>query len=247
MDMSSGASDEDSTPPSPILSPEAASQSPQSTQQEHINFDADDLPTVAADLTFPHDKKANDTNASDEYEPPEAQLDDHAAEGSPPFSPAPADRTDSNTSKQRQTNAELQRRLAELRNQLVSAKASKEQVALSQPHSVEETNREVHRVSSTLFDSLLTRSKASDNASVMPATSFVPYDSPLRYFRAYRFHPRYSDDVAGGLKSLTYSNRIDPKREMCPDELDGTECPRGDACQFQHFNSIVAPGESVSS
>ena len=77
-----------------------------------------------------------------------------------------------------------------------------------------------------------------------PQTSFTDYESPLRYYHAFRFHPRYSESVAGGLKSLTYSNRIDPKREICPDELDGVDCPRGNACQFQHFSNMVAPGES---
>lgn len=69
----------------------------------------------------------------------------------------------------------------------------------------------------------------------------MPYKSPLRYFRAYRFHPNYRDSVAGGLKSLTYSNRIDPLREFCPFELNGEPCPAN--CQFQHFGMISAPGE----
>lgn len=70
----------------------------------------------------------------------------------------------------------------------------------------------------------------------------MPYESPLRYFHAYRFHPEYQGAVAGGLKSLTYSNRIDPEKEMCPFELSGEQCP--DNCQFQHFGSIGPPGES---
>lgn len=249
MDISSNMSDEESAPSSPMPPPQPASLSPQSAQQEHITSDVEAQQTEATDLAVhsPYEAGAIDTNVSDDYEPPDAQVDDQVAVGSPPFSPAPVDHTDSNASNQRQTNTELQKRLAELRNQLISAKASKEQLASSQPMTVEETNGEVQHVSSVPVGALLTQSKAIENTSPMSTTSFVPYDSPLRYFRAYRFHPRYSDDVASGLKSLTYSNRIDPKKEMCPDELDGTECPRGNACQFQHFKSIVAPGEFVSS
>lgn len=73
--------------------------------------------------------------------------------------------------------------------------------------------------------------------------TFMPYKSPLRYFHAYRFHSDYRDSVAGGLKSLTYSNRIDPKSPFCPYELDGQQCP-GD-CEFQHFKSIGAPDDQI--
>lgn len=250
MDMSSSVSDDESASLSSSLSPESASPSLHFAEQEQTEFDAEGQRNEPAGLTVPSSPSepgAADTNASDDYEPPEAEVDDRPSTSSPPFSSATADHADSTASAQRQTNADLQKRLAELRNQLISAKASKEQMTSSHPIDAEETSREVQRVSSTPSETLLTQTKASDNVASTSATSFVPYDSPLRYFRAYRFHPRYSDDVASGLKSLTYSSRIDPKKEMCPDELDGTECPRGDACQFQHFRSIVAPGEFASS
>lgn len=93
----------------------------------------------------------------------------------------------------------------------------------------------------------LTHRKAGNDNAPTRQTTFAPYESPLRYYHAYRFHTKYHDDVPGGLKSLTYSNRIDPNKEMCPDEWEGIDCPRGNACQFQHFQSIIAPGESVSS
>jgi len=71
--------------------------------------------------------------------------------------------------------------------------------------------------------------------------TFRPYTSPLRYFHAYRYHSDYPSTVAGGLKSLTYSNRIDPKKVLCPYELAGQQCPEN--CDFQHFGSISIPGE----
>lgn len=187
---------------------------------------------------------AAETSTSDEYEPPEAETDDQIIEGLPQFNPAPAEVSDNNKPKD---DVELQKRLTYLRNQITSAKVSNKQPAIRQHAEKVEMIREVHVVSSTPLNKYLTYSKAADDSTLTPHTSFVPYDSPLRYFRAYRFHPQYSESVAGGLKSLTYSNRINPKTEMCPDELDGTDCPRGDACQFQHFKSIVAPGEFVPS
>ncbi|KAM3503353.1 hypothetical protein MY10362_004246 [Beauveria mimosiformis] len=76
-------------------------------------------------------------------------------------------------------------------------------------------------------------------------SSYLAYDSPLRYFRSYRFHPDFSKVVAGGLRSATYSNKIDPKLPLCPDELAGTVCPRGKNCHFQHFAEMSAPDDQI--
>ncbi|KAM0439649.1 hypothetical protein ACHAPT_000741 [Fusarium lateritium] len=74
-----------------------------------------------------------------------------------------------------------------------------------------------------------------------PQTSFIPYETPLHYFRAYRFHPLFEDSVSGGLRSLTYSNKIDVTKEVCPDQLTEGSCPRGNECPFQHFEEMQAP------
>lgn len=111
---------------------------------------------------------------------------------------------------------------------------------------IEELSGEVQALDSLVHDTRLTPEKAYDESLQSRQTSYTPYESPLRCFRSYRFHPKYSADVAGGLKSLTYSSRIDPKKEMCPDEWEGNDCPRGEACMFQHFQNIIAPGESLS-
>lgn len=75
-----------------------------------------------------------------------------------------------------------------------------------------------------------------------PGSSFQPYESPLQYFHAYRFHPEYNKTVKGGLRSLTYSNKLDVRQQLCPDELLGQACPRGTDCDFQHLNTVAAPG-----
>lgn len=50
--------------------------------------------------------------------------------------------------------------------------------------------------------------------------------------------------VPGGVRSLTYSNKIDIVKELCPSELSGQACPLGEACEYQHFGSLAAPGKS---
>ncbi|KAF4998163.1 hypothetical protein FGRMN_3367 [Fusarium graminum] len=93
-----------------------------------------------------------------------------------------------------------------------------------------ETSREVDNLASRssleLTNAQVVVPKASQ-ASDGPETTFVPYQTPLQYFRAYRFHPQYDSSVAGGLRSLTYSNKIDVTREVCPDQLTQGVCPRG--------------------
>lgn len=69
------------------------------------------------------------------------------------------------------------------------------------------------------------------------------YHSPLEYFRAYRFHPRFFNEVSGGLKSLTYSSKIDIEQMLCPSESVGEECA-SPTCEYQHFNKMVLSGAS---
>jgi hypothetical protein len=73
------------------------------------------------------------------------------------------------------------------------------------------------------------------------------YRSPFEYFRAYRFHPKYFNAVPGGLKSLTYSSKIDPDKFVCPHALADEQCPDGNACQYQHFeNMLLSDGEIIT-
>jgi len=112
--------------------------------------------------------------------------------------------------------------------------------------------REVHVVSPTRGrHTSLTFCQDNAQSKVQPnvqhkqqsePSALPPYNSPLRYFHAYRFHPSYSETVGGGLKSLTYSNRINPEKPFCPSELSGKQCPAN--CEFQHFRSIATPSQS---
>ncbi|KAG9258604.1 uncharacterized protein F5Z01DRAFT_643718 [Emericellopsis atlantica] len=90
--------------------------------------------------------------------------------------------------------------------------------------------------------------KSADAKAQQPPAqqrSYIPYESPLKQFRAYRLHPSFAESVPGGLRSLTYSNNIDVNKELCPDDLAGQACPRGDACQFQHLASMQTPDDQI--
>ncbi|EFQ26631.1 uncharacterized protein GLRG_02451 [Colletotrichum graminicola M1.001] len=85
------------------------------------------------------------------------------------------------------------------------------------------------------------------HSTAEPSTAdrFTPYESPLQYFRAYRYHPKFAETVPGGLRSLTYSNRIDPNLPICPDQLASRDCPRGADCIYQHFESMKLPDDQI--
>lgn len=72
--------------------------------------------------------------------------------------------------------------------------------------------------------------------------TYVPYESPLTMFKAYRFHPEYSKTVSNGFSSLTYSHTIDPKgNPFCETELSQGMC-NDPTCEFQHFGKVGLTG-----
>jgi len=87
----------------------------------------------------------------------------------------------------------------------------------------------------------LTDHQVSDERASKQDNTALSYSSPLRFFRNFRFHPEFTRLVTGGWRSLTYSSRIDPDKEMCPYELEGTQCPS--ECSFQHFVDITPAGK----
>ena len=60
-------------------------------------------------------------------------------------------------------------------------------------------------------------------------------------FRDYRYHPKFTSDVQGGFKSLTYSNKLDPIEAMCPNELSNGTC-QDQSCLHQHFHNTAING-----
>ena len=72
---------------------------------------------------------------------------------------------------------------------------------------------------------------------------FTPYESPLKQFKSFRYHPQYLKEVFSGYRSLTYSHTINPEIPLCRYELDGV-C-NDDSCQSQHLRSIGLSGALI--
>ena len=85
-----------------------------------------------------------------------------------------------------------------------------------------------------------TLSQQTDTCKVIPNV-FIEYESPLRQFRSYRYHPQYLKMVEGGWRSLTFSNRIDPDKLFCVYEISGGKC-NDTSCDKQHFRQIALSG-----
>ncbi|EAW12754.1 uncharacterized protein ACLA_011810 [Aspergillus clavatus NRRL 1] len=85
-----------------------------------------------------------------------------------------------------------------------------------------------------------------DNKSQPENTTprFTPYQSPLRYFKAYRYHPRFTENVPGGFRSLTYSHNIDSMKYLCPYEATGGVC-NDRSCEFQHIRDMTLSDDKI--
>ncbi|KAK8075040.1 hypothetical protein PG997_009703 [Apiospora hydei] len=93
--------------------------------------------------------------------------------------------------------------------------------------------------------SLLTMTQAEEQATTLSSKDLLSYQSPLRFFRAYRFHPKYMDEVRGGLRSKTYSSRVDCNKPLCPSSDERKSCPDGPSCQYQHFSDMLASDSDI--
>lgn len=90
----------------------------------------------------------------------------------------------------------------------------------------------------------LTWKQTSSSSKILTQKFFETYKSPLKLYRKYRFHPDYSQHVAGGYRSKTYSNRIDPLVPLCAFETSGGACNDND-CPNQHERDFTIKGASL--
>jgi hypothetical protein len=67
------------------------------------------------------------------------------------------------------------------------------------------------------------------------------YESPLRMFKSYRYHPKFAEEIAGGFLSSTFSHQIDPDKPMCQFETAGGSCNDAN-CPDQHFRDLGITG-----
>ncbi|KAG9377237.1 zf-C3H1 domain containing protein [Pyrenophora tritici-repentis] len=73
---------------------------------------------------------------------------------------------------------------------------------------------------------------------------FTPYESPLRMFKSYRYHPSYAQDISGGFLSMTFSHQIDPEKPFCQYESAGGSC-NDPECPDQHFREAAITGDKL--
>ncbi|KAF1943696.1 hypothetical protein EJ02DRAFT_421122 [Clathrospora elynae] len=73
---------------------------------------------------------------------------------------------------------------------------------------------------------------------------YTPYESPLRMFKSYRYHPSYAKDIPGGFLSLTFSHQIDSEKPFCQYEAAGGAC-NDPECPDQHFRDIGITGDKL--
>lgn len=75
----------------------------------------------------------------------------------------------------------------------------------------------------------------------MTVPHYKPYESPLKMFKKYRFHPNYLQEVSGGFRSLTYSHLIKHDVPLCRFEFAGGIC-HDQSCDGQHWRDMVMKG-----
>ncbi len=72
---------------------------------------------------------------------------------------------------------------------------------------------------------------------------FTPYESPLKKFKSYRYHPEFLAEVPHGFRSMTFIHDIDSEKPVCRYELAGGVC-NDDSCDGQHFRNMGLSGAS---
>ncbi|KAG9762210.1 hypothetical protein KCU73_g2025, partial [Aureobasidium melanogenum] len=82
------------------------------------------------------------------------------------------------------------------------------------------------------------------NTASSNSTNFKPYESLLKNFKGYRYHPDYPREVQGGYRSLTYSHQIDPNKELCRYEVASGVC-NDSSCDYQHFRDMGVSDDTV--
>ncbi|KHJ32011.1 hypothetical protein EV44_g4514 [Erysiphe necator] len=166
-----------------------------------------------------HNRTAASESESDNYEPPDATVMDRISPLiSPRFSPAPPESVELVKNNQTQISD---------KNQLCQ---------ITEPAKINKLLSQNSGISPIMKDEPILTFNSSNR--------YTPYQSPLKLFKAYRYHPNFKNEVAGGLRSKTYSHNIDANKEFCRFEMAGGIC-NDSACTLQHFKAITLPDDGI--
>lgn len=230
------------------------SSAPVSESSESHSESAED----AEDEYSPEEPGEVADHASDTYEPPEATpLDTNSPSPiSSPFSPEPVEVEASEPSRAPSPDAALVQAAADPVQSSPAPESALQAVPVSVPSPLPQTApadpvvqpqpAQSPQVQAQPTDKQDSTATASASASAPQLRHFTPYETPLKMFRAYRFHPEFTREVGGGFKSITYSNKIRPEKEFCRYELAGGVC-NDSTCDFQHFRDVGLAGASFVS
>ncbi|KAE8411328.1 hypothetical protein BDV36DRAFT_301930 [Aspergillus pseudocaelatus] len=217
--VSDGVKDTNQVEPSP-LSEERHGHLPDQSQATNVT-DQSDMSSSSSeqDVEMTEDQASDKSTVSEAYEPPEPEGNASPADSvySPPFSPAslgPVEPTVPSSPVQNTQNT-------------------------GEPPAGPTQESGVSQFGNNQVGLL-------DNAR-QPGDSdqkFSPYVSPLKSFKAFRYHPKYTDEVTGGYRSLTYSHNIDPMVYLCPFEGAGGVC-NDRSCEFQHFRDMTLSDDKI--
>jgi hypothetical protein len=211
-----------------VSAPPSAEGSIYSSQQDSGLIESGEEPMDVAD------------GESDPYEPPEATpppVDALFSPDSPPFSPAPPEAIPSSSHTDKQHD-DISIGPEEVTASKTAIHADDLALPIARANQVFPSLLDVSIIGWLIDD--------QDSSSLASRkTFFTPYESPLKNFRAFRFHPTFEQEVQGGFKSITYSNNIKDDKELCRYELAGGVC-NDDSCEFQHFRDMGLAGASFS-
>ncbi|PHH65255.1 hypothetical protein CDD81_3114 [Ophiocordyceps australis] len=237
--------DQDSAHSNPM---DTTSPSSPSSSNSERSSDSD----VADSTDAPHNQTTSHVSASAESELVESQssrevADGHATIKSADDAPRRNSGGESDENEYEPPDAESSAMQAEPQSRPVPGPRDGDQALLTEAelHKENASKPGLRVPESSLGQTDSVPEAARMDMAVLTGQSFTPYETPLHYFHAYRFHPRFKQDVAGGLRSLTFSNKIDVQKQFCLDELQGHQCPRGTECEYQHFDGIKAPDDQI--
>ncbi|KAF1344019.1 hypothetical protein BDV97DRAFT_363618 [Delphinella strobiligena] len=87
-------------------------------------------------------------------------------------------------------------------------------------------------------------SEGLQSATEVSRPRYIPYESPLKMFKKYRFHPDYTRNVLSGYFSLTYSHNIKPDVPLCRFEFAGGLC-HDQSCDCQHWRDMALSDDQL--
>lgn len=179
------------------------------------------------------------------YEPPEPEINDHpdstnaASDLHPVEEDGAMDISTSSSDESDESDSVEQFPSEQMNNNLISINNASDLSIAVADHSAPQPQFQTVPVSQTTTTKLV-----SATEDVIEPASFVPYESPLRMFKSYRYHPSFSKDVPGGFLSMTYSHQIDPDKPLCQCEAEGGTC-NDPTCTNQHFRAMKISGEKL--